>query len=121
MANGADPGEQIAAVLAVGDEAFTDAELQEQVLQIGTIVARRRDDGDLRRERVGAPDAVDLTRVGRAHDPQQELVAFGRISGEIVAQEVGTLRRAASHDHAAHPIAHGGQSARCRQDCRQSG
>ena len=38
----ADAGEQVAAVLAVGDEAVADAELQEQVLEIGAIVARRR-------------------------------------------------------------------------------
>ena len=43
----ADTGQQVAAVLAVGDEAFADTELQEQVLEVGAIIGRERDDRDL--------------------------------------------------------------------------
>ena len=99
---GADTGEEVAAVLLIGDERFVHTDLEEEVVDVGGVVARRAHDGDLRRERMGATDAVDLARVGAPHDTQQQVVALRGVDGKLVGEEVGALRRATPHDHAAH-------------------
>ena len=77
-------GEEVAAVLAIADEPFADADLEEQVVEVdarpSSVLGATI--GHLAGERVGAADAVDLARVGRAHDPQQQFVAFDRIARE---------------------------------------
>jgi hypothetical protein len=62
-----DPGEEIPTVLAVGDLGLVDADLQEEIVDIGIGPAGRRDDGHLAGQRMSAADAVDLACVGRAH------------------------------------------------------
>ena len=65
-----------------------------------------RDDADLAGERVGAAHAVDLARVGRAHDGQQQAVARRRVGGQVVGEEIGALGGAAAHHHAGHGRLH---------------
>ena len=48
-------------------------------------------------------DPVDLPGVRTAHDPQQEFVPCRRIRGQVLRQEVRSLRRPAAHHHAPHP------------------
>ena len=67
-----DAGEQVAAVLLVGDDRLVDEDLQEQVVDVGVVACRAAHDGDLAGQRVGAADPVDLARVGCAHDAHQQ-------------------------------------------------
>ena len=67
---------------------------------------------DLRRQRVGTADPVDLAGVGRAHDPQQQVVALGRIGRQVGGEEVRPLRRSAPHHHAAHAGGRGAHTVR---------
>ena len=77
------------------------AELQEQVVDVGVGVLRRADDGDLAGQRGGAAEPVDLARVGRAHQPQQQVVAGGRVGGQVAGLEVQPARGAAAQHRAA--------------------
>ena len=99
-----DAGQQVAAVLLVGDDRLVDEDLQEQVVDVGVGAIGRADHRDLAGQRVGAADPVDLARVGRAHDPHQQLVALRRVGGQVVGEEVRALRRATPHQHAAHTL-----------------
>ena len=101
-----DAGEQVAAGLRVADGRGVDADLQEQVVDVDPFGRRGRHDRDLAGERVGAADAVDLARVGRSHDPQQQVVARCRVARQVRREEVRALRRAAAHEHAADAVAH---------------
>ena len=95
-------GEEVAAVLAVTDEWLVDTDLQEQVVDVGVVAIGEAHDGDLAREGMRSTDPVDLAVVRRTHHPEQEAVALRRPLGQIVGEEVGALRRAATHDHASH-------------------
>ena len=66
-----DAGEQVAAVLLIGDGRLIDADLQEQIVDVSIVAVRPSDDRDLAGERMGTTDAVDLARVRRAHRPEQ--------------------------------------------------
>ena len=52
-------------------------------------------------------DPVDLARVGRAHDGEQDAVARGRVGRQVGGQEVGALGGAAAHHHAGDRGLHG--------------
>ena len=101
---GPDPGEHVPAVLPIGDQRLVDAELEEEVRHVGRGMIGRTDHRHLGRERMRAPHAVDLARVGTAHHRQQELVALAFGVGEVVGHEEGTLRGAAAHQHAPHTV-----------------
>jgi hypothetical protein len=110
----ADAGEKIAAVLPIRNHVVVDADLEEQVIDVCVVVGGHRDHGDLRGQRVGAADAVDLAGVGRTHDPLKERVACGALGGQVVAQEVGALRGATSKNHASDALGHDQQSVKRR-------
>jgi hypothetical protein len=97
-------GQQVAAVLPVRDGGRIDADLQEQVINVGVRPIRTTDDGHLGGQRMRPADAVDLPGVGTAHDAQQQVVPFGRIRRQVPGQEVRPLRRPAPHQHAPHPV-----------------
>ena len=101
----ADPGEDVAAVLPVADRGLVHPELQEQVVDVGVGVLRRADDGDLAGQRGGAAEPVDLAGVGRAHQPQQQVVAGGRVGRQVARLEVQPARGAAAQ--------HRGSARRC--------
>jgi hypothetical protein len=87
----ADPGEDVAAGLGVGDDRLIDEDLEEQIVDVGISPRRRRQDRDLGRQRVGAADAVDLARIRRAEDAQEKRVPRRRIPGQVGREEVGAL------------------------------
>jgi hypothetical protein len=107
-----DAGEEVAAGLAVGNGRFFDTDLKEEVIDVvarlggfrlgGFRLGGFREDGDLAGDRLRAAEAVDLARIGGAHDPQQQVVAGGRVGGQVFGEEVRALRGSAAHEHAAH-------------------
>jgi len=60
------------------------------------------DDGDLAGQRRRPAQAVDLPRVRGAHQPQQQVVALGRVGGQVLRLEVEPARRPAAQHRAAH-------------------
>ena len=50
-----------------------------------------RHDGDLARERMRATDAIDLARIRRAHDRQEQRVAPHRVGRKVLGQKIGPL------------------------------
>jgi hypothetical protein len=102
-----DAGEQVAAVLPVGDDGIVHNHLEEVVVDVGRVRTGAPDHRDLARQRVGATHAVDLPLVGRSHDPEQEIVAARRVPRQVVGQEIEALGRPAAHDHAPDPVVHG--------------
>ncbi len=116
----ADAGQQIPAVLAVRHQRAVDADLQEQVLDVRVVVGGRGDDRDLAGQGVASRDSVDLSRIWRAHQPQEQRGACRGVVRQLVAEEVGALGRTTSHDHAsnAHRVVvvgiHGMQQHRLR-------
>ena len=105
-ANGPIPASRLPHVCAVAHGRLIDADLQEQVVDVDIRLGRARHDRDLAGEGMSAAEPVDLRRVGAAHDPQQEVVALGGIGREVLGEEVGALRRAPAHEHAADAVAH---------------
>ncbi len=103
---GADPGQQVAAVLRVGDDRLVHEHLQEQVVDVHARARRARHDSDLGGEGIAAAHAVDLARVGRAHHAQQEGVARRPVLRQVLGQEVAALGRAAAHPHAGDALRH---------------
>ena len=99
-----DAGQDVAAVLLVGDDRLVDHDLQEQVIDVDAGQPGRCDDRDLGRQRVRPADPVDLPRVGRPHDPQQQVIPLAGIGGEVVGQEVQPLGRPAPHLHGPDPV-----------------
>ncbi len=69
---------------------------------------RARDDRHLAGERIGAADAVDLTRVGRPHRREQHAVARRRVRRQVAGEKVRALGRAAAHHQAGNPGLHRG-------------
>ena len=57
-------------------------------------------------KRRGAADAVDLPRVGRAHDAEEQRIPRRRVRGQVGRQEIGALRRAAAHPGAGQGVDH---------------
>jgi hypothetical protein len=43
---------------------------------------------------------VDLTRIGRTHDRQQDGIALGTVLGQIIGQKIRALGCTAAHQHA---------------------
>src|SRR5690606_17477254 len=101
---GTDAGQYVAAVLLVGDDRLVDEDLQEQIVHVGVRALRARQNRDLGGQRVGAADAVDLARVGRAHDRQEQRVALGRVGRQVVGEEIRALRGAAAHPQAGNAV-----------------
>ena len=96
---GADAREDVAAILRVADDRLVDEDLKEEIIDIDARPIRFPDDRDLAGERICAAHAIDLARVGRAHHPQQEGVARGRVDGQVFGKEIAALGRAAAHPH----------------------
>ena len=69
---------------------------------------------------MGATDSVDLSAIGRAHEPEEHLVPLAGIGWQLITKEVGAFRGTASQQHAADAVAHGEKSARCQHDRRHS-
>jgi hypothetical protein len=99
----ADAREQIPAVLAIADRGFFHRHLQEQVVDVGVPVGRGGYDGHLAGQRVRAADAVDLPRVRRSEQAQQQVVPLADAGGQVSGQEIGALGGASPHPHAAGP------------------
>ena len=78
---GADPGEDIATVLRIGDDRAVDEDLQEEIVDVDARPHRAAHDRDLGGQRIAAAEAVDLARIWRAHDAEKQRVARGRIGG----------------------------------------
>ena len=80
-----DAGEDVAAVLRCRSTlGLVDDDLQEQIVDVGVRSrVERDDDGDLAGQRIGAADAVDLARVGRAHDREQDAVARRGVGRQV--------------------------------------
>src|SRR3546814_9322046 len=93
----ADAGQDVAAVLPVVDARLVDEDLGEKIVDVDARALRRLDDGDLAGQRIGAADAVDLARIGRAHDRQQQRIARGLVRRQVAREEVGHLRGAAAN------------------------
>ena len=84
----ADPGEDIAAVLPVGDRRLVHPELKEQVVDVGVAALRRRHHRDLGSQRMSAAYPVDLHRVAAAHHREQQRVPLPRVRGQVAGQKV---------------------------------
>src|SRR5947208_2352357 len=65
----------------------------------GALALRPADDRDLARQGIGSPDAVDLQRMRRAHDAEQDCVAPPGIRRQVRGEEIRTPRGAAAHEH----------------------
>ena len=50
------------------------------------------------------PTPSICARVGRPHDPQQQVVALGRVGGQVGGEEVQPLGRPAAHLHGPDPV-----------------
>ena len=103
---GPHPGEQVATVLPVRHDRRVHRHLQEEVVDVGVGPIRSGHHRHLGRQRMRTAYAIDLARVGAAHDAQQQLVALGRPGRQILGQEVRSLRRTTAHPQAAHGILH---------------
>ena len=102
----ADAGKDVAAVLRVGNERLIDGHLQKQIVDIDSWPFRPRNHGDLGGEGIGPAHPVDLARVRRPHDPQEQRVARRDVGGQVLGEEVTALGRAAAHPHAANRVRH---------------
>jgi hypothetical protein len=91
-----DAGQDVAAVLPAADGGLVQPQLQGQVVDVGTRVLRRPDDGDLAGQRRPAAEAVDLPGVGRADEPQQQVVAGRGVRGQVARLGVQAARGAAA-------------------------
>ena len=100
MAKGPTPARMLPQFGVTSTFGLSIADLAEQKIDVAIGPLRPRHDGDLARQRMGAADAVDLARIRRAHDRQEQRVARGRIGGKVVGQEIGALGGAAPKDHA---------------------
>ena len=97
----ANPGQDIAAVLGIGDDRLIDEDLQEQVIDVDPFAHRFADHRDLAGQRIGAAHPVDLDRIGATHHRQQERIARRGVGRQVVLQKITALGRAAAHPHAA--------------------
>ncbi len=77
----------VAAVARIVDHAAVDLDLGERVVEVGVGRGRAADDGDLRREQIGAAQAVDLHHVRRAHDAHQQRIAFRACRGRSCSRK----------------------------------
>ena len=68
----ADTGENIAAIGRSIDQRTIHRDLAEQIIDINPRLARARDHRHFAGQRMRAADPVDLTRIGRTHDRQQD-------------------------------------------------
>ena len=57
-------------------------------------------------EGMAAAEPIDLPRIGRSYDTQQDSIPLRHIGREIGSQEVGPFRRASTHPHAANSLIH---------------
>ena len=62
---GTDTGEDVAAVLRVGDDRLVDEDLQEQIVDIDSLALGLLHHRDLGGQRIGPSHAIDLARIGR--------------------------------------------------------
>ncbi|MNK96297.1 hypothetical protein D3C87_1165710 [compost metagenome] len=95
-----DTGKDVAAVLAVIDTRLVDQHLGKQIVDVGLDARRRFDDCHFAGQRIAATNAIDLPRIRRTHDRQQQTVTKGLLLGQIVGQEVSPFRRPAAHKQA---------------------
>jgi hypothetical protein len=100
---GADACQEIAAGLRRRHAGVVDSHLEEQIVDVDLSGGRPRDDGNLAREGMGAPDAVDLTRVGAPHDAEDQLVARCGVVRQVLGEEIRALRCPTAHEHASDP------------------
>ena len=104
---GANAGQDVAAVLRIGNDGLIDEDLQEQVIDVDAWTRRALDHRNLRGQWIGAAHAVDLAAVGRAHDAEQKLVARRHVARQIAGKKIAALGSAAAHPHAAHALDRG--------------
>ena len=90
--------EHVAAVRAEIDEWLVDHHLAEQEVDVDAGPLGLRHDRDLAGQRIRATEAIDLARVGRAHDSEQHLVAQSSVGGEVACEEIRATRCAAAHE-----------------------
>jgi hypothetical protein len=98
---GTDAGQDVPAILAIGDDCLIDRHLEEEIIDVDPGPLRARHQRDFARERIRAPHSVDLAWIGRAHRAEQESVSFRLILRELVCEEEAAFRSAAAHPHAA--------------------
>jgi hypothetical protein len=97
---GSNAGEYVAAIGRDIHLRLFNADLSKQKVDVAVGALGLRHDGDLARERVSAADAVDLARIRRTHNRQEQRIAVRRVGWKIVSQEIGTLGGATPKDHA---------------------
>src|SRR5207302_1595579 len=95
----ADDREHVDADRLAIDDRYRHRDLREQVIHVGALAPRPADDRDLARQGIGSPDAVDLQRMRRAHDAEQDRVAPPGIRRQVRGEEIRTARSAAAHEH----------------------
>ena len=95
---GADAGKDVAAGRPGIHHRFGHRDLGEQIVDIHPLARGGTHHRHLGGQRVRAPDAVDLARIGRAHRRQQHAVARGGVGRQVVGAEIRPLRGAAAHD-----------------------
>ena len=73
-----DAGENVAAVLRVGDLGLVDGDLQKQVVDVSVVPRRGRDDRDLARQRMRAAETVNLPRITSYNVCYTKLLRMGK-------------------------------------------
>ena len=103
---GRDAGEDIAAIGRDIDHRPVEQDLAEEEIDIDPGLIGHRDDRHFAGQRMGAAEAIDLTRVRRAHHRQDDGIPRRRIARQIVGEEISAFRCAAAHQRASHALLH---------------
>ena len=96
----ADRAQQVAASRLVIDERRVDHDLNEFVIDIDAGPRRTTDQRDFAGDKRAAADAVDLARMRRAHDAQQQPPARIEVARQVRLQKIRAFGSAAAKQHA---------------------
>ena len=103
---GADTGQYIAAALRVCDDGLIDKDLQKQVIHVDAIAPGRSDHRHFRGQRIRPANAIDLVRIWRSHDFQQQAIALLRLGRQVGCKKIGPFGGASAHPHAGYALRH---------------
>ena len=92
-----DRRQHVAAAAPGRDRGLVDAYLIEGIFDIGVRTLRKLYHRCFAGQRIGPPDAVDLTVVGRSIGREQNGVALGLILRQIIVEEEPSPTRSAAH------------------------
>ena len=103
----ADAGEDVAAILRVGDDRLVDEDLQEQIVDIDARRARNCETTATLEVSGSAPPMPSIWRgSGEPMTRSRKASRAAASCGQIVGEEKAALRRAAAHPHAADAVTH---------------